>query len=72
MALKQSLDLKLGQHLTLTPQLQQAIQLLQLSTLELQEKVQETFGIKVSISQINQTRADAGLSGRLSPEKSRI
>lgn len=40
------------------------------SARQLQEQVQETFGIKVSISQINQTRADAGLSRRASPKKS--
>ena len=34
--MKHSLQLKLSQHLTLTPQLQQSIRLLQLSTLELQ------------------------------------
>jgi RNA polymerase sigma-54 factor len=39
--MKQSLQLKLGQHLTMTPQLQQAIRLLQLSTLELQQEIQE-------------------------------
>ena len=38
--MKQSIQLKLGQHLTMTPQLQQAIRLLQLSTLELQLEVQ--------------------------------
>lgn len=38
--MKQSLQLKLGQNLTMTPQLQQAIRLLQLSTLELQTEVQ--------------------------------
>ncbi len=38
--MKQSLQLKLGQNLTMTPQLQQAIRLLQLSTLELQSEVQ--------------------------------
>ena len=40
------------------------------SARQLQEQVQEIFGIKVSISQINQTRADAGLSRRSSPKKS--
>jgi RNA polymerase sigma-54 factor len=40
--MKQSLQLKLGQHLTLTPQLQQSIRLLQLSTLELNQEL-ETF-----------------------------
>jgi RNA polymerase sigma-54 factor len=39
--LKTSLQLRLGQSLTLTPQLQQTIRLLQYSTLELQQQVQE-------------------------------
>jgi RNA polymerase sigma-54 factor len=38
--MKQSLQLKLGQQLTMTPQLQQAIRLLQLSTLDLQQEIQ--------------------------------
>ncbi|MBV2097282.1 MAG: hypothetical protein KUF80_20505, partial [Candidatus Thiodiazotropha sp. (ex Codakia orbicularis)] len=33
--MKQALQLRLGQHLTMTPQLQQAIRLLQLSALDL-------------------------------------
>jgi RNA polymerase sigma-54 factor len=41
--MKQSLQLKLGQHLTMTPQLQQAIRLLQLSTIELQSEIQEAL-----------------------------
>ena len=41
--MKPSLHLKLGQHLTMTPQLQQAIRLLQLSTLELQTEIQQTL-----------------------------
>ena len=41
--MKPSLQLKLGQHLTMTPQLQQAIRLLQLSTLELQSEVQQAL-----------------------------
>ena len=39
--MKQTLQLKLGQTLTMTPQLQQAIRLLQLSSLELQTEIQE-------------------------------
>jgi RNA polymerase sigma-54 factor len=39
--MKQTLQLKLGQQLTMTPQLQQAIRLLQLSSLELQTEIQE-------------------------------
>ena len=41
--MKQSLDLQLGQHLTITPQLQQAIRLLQLSSIELQQEIQEAL-----------------------------
>ncbi len=41
--MKQSLQLKMGQHLTMTPQLQQAIRLLQLSTLDLQQEIQEAL-----------------------------
>jgi RNA polymerase sigma-54 factor len=38
--MKQGLELKLGQHLAMTPQLQQAIRLLQLSTVDLQQEIQ--------------------------------
>ncbi len=41
--MKQTLSLKLGQQLTMTPQLQQAIRLLQLSTLDLQQEIQQTL-----------------------------
>jgi RNA polymerase sigma-54 factor len=41
--MKPSLQLKLGQHLTMTPQLQQAIRLLQLSTIDLQTEIQQTL-----------------------------
>jgi RNA polymerase sigma-54 factor len=41
--MKQSMQLRLGQSLTMTPQLQQAIRLLQLSTMELQAEVQEAL-----------------------------
>ena len=37
--MKPSLQLKLSQHLALTPQLQQSIKLLQLSTLELEQEL---------------------------------
>jgi RNA polymerase sigma-54 factor len=39
--MKHSLQLKIGQHLTLTPQLQQSIRLLQLSTLELDQELEQ-------------------------------
>jgi len=41
--MKLSLQLKLGQQLTMTPQLQQAIRLLQLSTLDLQQEIHEAL-----------------------------
>jgi RNA polymerase sigma-54 factor len=41
--MKQGLHLKLGQQLTMTPQLQQAIRLLQLSTLDLQQEIQQAL-----------------------------
>ena len=41
--MKPTLQLQIGQHLTMTPQLQQAIRLLQLSTLELQAEIQEAL-----------------------------
>ena len=41
--MKQTLALKLGQQLTMTPQLQQAIKLLQLSALDLQQEIQEAL-----------------------------
>ncbi|MGB0893937.1 MAG: RNA polymerase factor sigma-54 [Parashewanella sp.] len=41
--MKASLQLRLGQQLTMTPQLQQAIRLLQLSSLELQQEIQQAL-----------------------------
>ena len=41
--MKASLQLRLGQQLTMTPQLQQAIRLLQLSTLDLQQEINEAL-----------------------------
>lgn len=41
--MKQSLQIKVGQSLTMTPQLQQAIRLLQLSSLEMQQEIQEVL-----------------------------
>ncbi len=41
--MKLSLHIKLGQQLTMTPQLQQAIRMLQLSTMDLQQEIQEAL-----------------------------
>ena len=43
MAMKPALALRLGQQLRMTPQLQQAIKLLQLSSLDLQQEIQEAL-----------------------------
>ncbi|MGB9107897.1 MAG: RNA polymerase factor sigma-54 [Telluria sp.] len=42
--MKQTLQLKTSQHLALTPQLQQSIRLLQLSTLELHQEIEQVLG----------------------------
>lgn len=47
--MKQAIQLRFGQHLTMTPQLQQAIRLLQLSTLELQGEIQEVLDSNVML-----------------------
>lgn len=41
--MKQSLNLRLGQQLSLTPQLQQSLKLLQMSTLDLQHEIQQAL-----------------------------
>ncbi|HMT93561.1 RNA polymerase factor sigma-54 [uncultured Thiothrix sp.] len=41
--LRQGLDIRIGQTLSMTPQLQQAIRLLQLSSIELQEEIQQAL-----------------------------
>jgi RNA polymerase sigma-54 factor len=41
--MKQSLQIKFSQQLTMTPQLQQAIKLLQLPSLELQNEIQQAL-----------------------------
>lgn len=47
--LKPALQLKLGQQLTMTPQLQQAIRLLQLPVLELQQQIREALESNVML-----------------------
>ena len=66
--MKQSLQLKIGQHLTMTPQLQQAIRLLQLSTLELQTEVQDALDSNPMLEQdeagsAEAREADGGVNG---------
>jgi len=55
--LKPSLQLKLGQQLTMTPQLQQAIRLLQLPALELQAHIRELLETNVMLEPVEETEA---------------
>ncbi|WP_330927376.1 RNA polymerase factor sigma-54 [Candidatus Sororendozoicomonas aggregata] len=55
--MKPSLQLKMGQQLTMTPQLQQAIRLLQLSSVELQQEIQEALDSNPML-ETGETRAE--------------
>jgi RNA polymerase sigma-54 factor len=61
--MKQALQLRLGQHLTMTPQLQQAIRLLQLSTMELQTEIQEALDSNLML-ELDEDSGDADEHGR--------
>ena len=70
--MKQSLQLKLGQQLTMTPQLQQAIKLLQLSTLDLQLEIQQVLDSNPMLEvEEDETGAEteAALNGENTPEQ---
>jgi RNA polymerase sigma-54 factor len=57
--LKASLQLRLGQQLTMTPQLQQAIRLLQLPALELQAHIRELLETNVMLEADDDAEATA-------------
>ncbi len=61
--MKQTLQLRLGQHLTMTPQLQQAIRLLQLSTLDLHQEVQEALDANLMLETEEEGQQRAPVSG---------
>ncbi|MEM6984962.1 MAG: RNA polymerase factor sigma-54 [Pseudomonadota bacterium] len=68
--MKQALQLKLGQSLAMTPQLQQAIRLLQLSTLELQAEIQEALESNPLLEVEGEGEAEnAGANEQLSAEQ---
>ncbi|NNM21800.1 MAG: RNA polymerase factor sigma-54, partial [Gammaproteobacteria bacterium] len=52
--LKPSLQLRIGQTLTMTPQLQQAIRLLQLPVMDLQTKIQEALESNVMLENVEE------------------
>ncbi|HJW12481.1 MAG TPA: RNA polymerase factor sigma-54, partial [Albitalea sp.] len=66
--MKPSLQVRLSQHLALTPQLQQSIRLLQLSTLELQQEVEQMLEQNPFLETDDEAPAPfEPLSERLSP-----
>ena len=65
--MKQSLNLRLGQQLTMTPQLQQAIKLLQMSTLDLQQEIQQALESNIML-EINDEESGSR-EGLISTEK---
>jgi len=66
--LKPALQLKLGQQLTMTPQLQQAIRLLQLPVLELQAQVQEALESNVMLEAEEEEQIDLTSLDQPAPE----
>jgi RNA polymerase sigma-54 factor len=56
--MKASLQLRIGQSLTMTPQLQQAIRLLQLSSMELQIEIQEALESNMMLETADETSAE--------------
>lgn len=66
--MKQSIQLRLGQHLTMTPQLQHAIKLLQLSTLDLQREIQEVLESNYMLEEAEETEQGKGAETERSSE----
>ncbi|MBV9912782.1 MAG: RNA polymerase factor sigma-54 [Sinobacteraceae bacterium] len=66
--LKPSLQLKLGQQLTMTPQLQQAIRLLQLPALELQAHIRELLESNVMLEPTEDTEGTGTFEAVENPE----
>lgn len=60
--MKASLVLKMGQQLTMTPQLQQAIRLLQMSTLDLQDEIREALESNPMLERQEDAEADGHAS----------
>ncbi len=66
--MKQSIQLRLGQSLTMTPQLQQAIRLLQLSTLELQMEIQQALDSNLMLEAVEHEGAESSTSSNESQD----
>jgi RNA polymerase sigma-54 factor len=68
--MKPSIQLRLGTHLTMTPQLQQAIRLLQLSTLDLKQEIQDALesNLMLETEEEGVRRDEAAEDGRTAEE----
>src|SRR3954462_1900443 len=60
--MKPSLQFRLSQHLTLTPQLQQSIKLLQLSTIELNQEIERVLMDNPALEREDHEEHDAPLA----------
>lgn len=58
MALKPSITLRMGQQLRMTPQLQQAIKLLQLSSMDLEQEIQEVLDSNFMLEEMDPDNPD--------------
>ena len=67
--MKQGLQLKFSQQLTMTPQLQQAIKLLQLSTLELSQEITEQLYSNPLLEEITEDQDDENQLKKTNDEK---
>ena len=67
--MKPTLQFRLSQHLTLTPQLQQSIRLLQLSTIELNQEIEQLLMENPILEREDGESDAAAASGPLGPER---
>lgn len=65
--MKQSLNLKLSQHLTLTPQLKQSLKLLQLPSLDLEQEIQQTLDANPLLERIEQETTERSVVAEVAP-----
>lgn len=73
MALKPALALKMGQQLRMTPQLQQAIKLLQLSTFDLQQEIQDALDSNLMLEEVGgEDQDDADEPSSLDPPEENV
>ena len=66
--MKSSLQLKIGQSLTMTPQLQQAIRLLQLSASELHQEIQDCIETNIMLELVEDEFPNATASNQIHDE----